>query len=59
MTGVGGVPAGATGAILNVTVTDTTAAGLATVFPTGATQPVASNLNWPAGGTVANRFWPP
>ena len=55
VTGVGGVPAGATGAILNVTVTDTTAASYATVYPEGATRPTASNLNWPAGGTVANR----
>jgi hypothetical protein len=55
VTGVGGVPAGATGAILNVTATDTTAASYATVYPEGATRPTASNLNWPAGGTVANR----
>jgi hypothetical protein len=55
VTGEGGVPAGATGAILNVTATNTTAAGYLTVFPAGATQPTASNLNWTAGETVANR----
>jgi len=55
VTGSGGVPAGATGAILNVTVTDTTAASYLTVFPAGATRPLASNLNWLTGGTVANR----
>jgi hypothetical protein len=53
--GVGGVPSGATGAILNVTATSTTAAGYATVYPEGATRPTASSLNWPLGGTVANR----
>ena len=57
--GVGGVPAGASGAILNVTVTDTTAASFATVYPQGTTRPTASNLNWPAGGTVANRVLVP
>ena len=57
--GVGGVPAGAGGAILNVTVTHTTAASFATVYPEGATRPTASNLNWPAGGTVANRVLVP
>ncbi|MHB8325614.1 MAG: beta strand repeat-containing protein [Candidatus Dormibacteria bacterium] len=57
--GAGGVPAGATGAILNVTVTNTTAASYAEVYPTGATQPTASNLNWTAGETVANRVLAP
>ncbi len=59
VTGVGGVPAGATGAILNVTVTNTTDASYAEVYPTGATQPTASNLNWTAGETVANRVLAP
>jgi hypothetical protein len=44
-----------TGAILNVTVTNTTAAGYLTAYPQGATRPLASNLNWGAGETVANR----
>jgi hypothetical protein len=55
VTGEGLVPAGATGAILNVTVTNTTAASYLEAYPEGATQPTASNLNWTAGETVANR----
>jgi hypothetical protein len=41
--------------VLNVTATNTTAAGYLTVFPTGGGQPVASNLNFVAGQTVPNR----
>ncbi|MGA2873841.1 MAG: hypothetical protein ABSF27_09795 [Candidatus Dormibacteria bacterium] len=55
VTGEDGIPAGATGAVLNVTATDTTAASYLTVYPEGATRPFASNLNWTAGATVANR----
>jgi hypothetical protein len=55
VTGEGLVPAGATGAILNVTVTNTTAASYLEAYPEGATQSTASNLNWTAGETVANR----
>jgi hypothetical protein len=55
VTGAGGVPAGASGAILNVTVTNTTDSGYLEAYPQGATQPTASNLNWTAGETVANR----
>jgi hypothetical protein len=55
VTGAGGVPAGATGAILNVTVTNTTDSGYLEAYPQGATQPTASNLNWTTGETVANR----
>ncbi|MEZ5141903.1 MAG: hypothetical protein R2726_05205 [Acidimicrobiales bacterium] len=51
--GAGGVPAGATAVTLNVTVTGTTAASL-TLWPKGATQPTASNLNWVAGQTIPN-----
>jgi subtilisin family serine protease len=49
-----GAPAGATAVVLNVTVTNTTAASYLTVYPAGATQPLASNLNWVAGKTVPN-----
>ena len=49
------LPAGATAAVLNVTVTNTTAASYLTAWPTGATQPLVSNLNWVAGETVPNR----
>jgi hypothetical protein len=53
--GVGPVPAsGVAAAVLNVTVTDTTAASFLTIFPTGVAMPVASNLNWVAGVTVPN-----
>jgi hypothetical protein len=49
-----GVPSNAAGAVLNVTVTDTTAPSYLTVYPKGASRPTASNLNWPAGRTVPN-----
>jgi hypothetical protein len=53
--GRGLVPAsGAAAVVMNVTVTNTSSAGWLTVFPTGVTRPVASNLNWIAGRTVAN-----
>jgi len=53
-TGGGMVPTTATAAVLNVTVTNTTAPSYLTVYPTGVTQPLASNLNWLAGQTVPN-----
>jgi hypothetical protein len=56
VTGEGGVPSsGVSAVVLNVTVTDTTQAGYLTVWPAGATQPLASNLDWVAGDTVPNR----
>jgi hypothetical protein len=39
---------------LNVTVTQPTAAGFVTAWPTGAPRPLASNLNFVAGQTVPN-----
>lgn len=54
--GKGGIPAtGASAALVNVTVTNTTAASFLTAYPAGASQPLASNLNWVAGETIANR----
>jgi hypothetical protein len=51
----GGVPSSAvTAVVLNVTVTDTTQPSFLTVWPTGAAQPTASDLNWVAGQTVPN-----
>ncbi len=50
----GGVPAGATAAVLNITATDATAEGFVTVYPCGIATPLASNLNFSAGTTVAN-----
>jgi hypothetical protein len=53
--GAGGVPAsGVTAAVLNVTVTNPTQQSVLTLWPTGATRPIASDLNWVAGQTVAN-----
>lgn len=52
--GRGGVPVDAGAVALNVTVTDPTAAGYLTVFPTGSSRPLASNLNFVPGRTVAN-----
>ncbi|MGH9072117.1 MAG: hypothetical protein ACRDX8_13370, partial [Acidimicrobiales bacterium] len=48
------VPGDATAVALNVTVTDTSAPGYLTVYPTGGTRPTASNLNWSPGQIVAN-----
>ena len=53
--GHGGVPAsGVSAVVLNVTVTQPKAAGFITVYPDGATRPLASNLNFVAGQTVPN-----
>jgi hypothetical protein len=58
VSGAGGVPvSGVSGVVLNVTVTNTSAAGFLTVYPTGAGRPTASNLNWVAGWTVPNRVF--
>jgi hypothetical protein len=48
------VPAGATGAILNVTATNATTGGFLTVYPTNAAVPDASSVNFPAGKNVPN-----
>ena len=55
LTGRGGVPAsGVSAVVLSVAVTSPTTVGYLTVFPTGAPLPLASNLNFVAGQTVAN-----
>jgi cellulase (glycosyl hydrolase family 5)/fibronectin type III domain protein len=55
ITGKGGVPgSGVAAVVLNATATDTTAGSYLTVWPAGVPQPVASNLNWTPGRTVAN-----
>jgi hypothetical protein len=55
VTGIGGVPAsGVTAVVMNATVTEPTAGSYLTVFPSDATQPVASNLNFGPGQTVPN-----
>jgi hypothetical protein len=55
VTGRGGVPASGVSAVaLNVTVTNPTAAGYLTAWPGSGARPLASNLNYVAGQTVAN-----
>ena len=55
VSGRGGVPSSGVGAVsLNVTVTGPTSSGFVTVWPSGAAQPLASNLNFVAGQTVPN-----
>ena len=54
VTGRGGVPGDAGGAILNVTVVGADVAGFATVFGCTDTIPTASNLNYSSGQTIAN-----
>jgi hypothetical protein len=59
-TSSGGVPAsGVSAVVLNVTVTNPSASSWMTVWPAGASQPVASNLNFVPGETVANRVMVP
>jgi hypothetical protein len=58
--GAGGVPSvGVSAAVLNVTVTDTTASSFLSVFPEGQSNPGTSSENWAAGATVANRVVAP
>jgi hypothetical protein len=53
--GRGGVPSANVEAVaLNVTVTEPTAASFLTVWPSGADRPLASNMNFVPGQTVAN-----
>src|SRR5512144_1515514 len=53
--GRGGVPSTGVGSVaLNVTVTEPTASSYLTVWPSGATRPLASSVNFTAGETVAN-----
>ena len=54
ITGRAGVPADASAVVLNITVTEPTAPGYATVYPCGSVPPLASNLNYDTGATVAN-----
>lgn len=53
--GRGGVPpSGATAVALNVTAVGAWGPGYLTVWPSGAARPVASNLNFATGQTIAN-----
>jgi hypothetical protein len=56
VTGHEGVPGSGVSSVgLNVTVTNPSAPSYLTVFPAGGAAPLASNLNFVAGQTVANR----
>jgi hypothetical protein len=53
--GVGGVPgSGISGVVVNVTAVAPTAGSFLTVYPTGVSQPVASNLNFGPGQNIPN-----
>lgn len=54
-TGKGGVPSsGVSAVVLNVTVVEPSAPSFLTVWPSGASRPNASNLNYAAGQTIPN-----
>ena len=54
--GAGGIPAtGVDAVVMNVTATDATSSSFLTLYPAGAARPLASNLNFTAGQTVANQ----
>ena len=53
ITGVAGVPEGATAVVLNVTATESTAPGYVTVHGTGTQRPLASSLNVNFAGETA------
>ncbi|MGC2296773.1 MAG: hypothetical protein WA695_08815 [Candidatus Dormiibacterota bacterium] len=54
--GTTGVPAtGVSAVVFNLTVTQPTAASDVTAYPDSTTRPTASNINFGAGGTIANR----
>jgi hypothetical protein len=52
--GRGGVATDATSAVLNVTVTEPAGNGYLTVYPCDQPRPLASNVNFTTGATVAN-----
>jgi Fibronectin type III domain len=54
VTGRHGVPADASAAVLNVTVTGAQGDGFVTVWPCGTTMPNASSLNFTSGQTIPN-----
>jgi alpha-tubulin suppressor-like RCC1 family protein len=54
LAGTNGVPANATAVALNVTVVSPSGGGYLTVWPSGTTQPLASNLNYVPGQVVPN-----
>lgn len=57
VTGIGGVPEldQVSAVVLNTTIAGSSASGYVTAFPTDATQPTASTVNFAKGQVVANR----
>jgi hypothetical protein len=54
VTGRGGVPVGATAAVLSVVAVEPDGPGFLTVFPCSATRPTAASLNFVGGQVIAN-----
>jgi hypothetical protein len=54
VTGVGGVPADATGVVVTLTATEATASSFVAAWPSGQPQPSTSVLNFTAGEDIAN-----
>jgi IPT/TIG domain len=54
VSGLAGVPSGASAVVLNVTVTNTTNQSFLTVYPSTGSRPLASDLNWVSGQTIPN-----
>jgi alpha-tubulin suppressor-like RCC1 family protein len=52
--GVGGIPAGVSAAVFNLTVTAPESYGLITAYASGAPRPFTSNVNFSSGQTLAN-----
>lgn len=50
------IPDNATGISANVTITNPTAPGYLTLYPSGGARPVASNINWVAGQAPTANF---
>jgi hypothetical protein len=54
LAGNAAIPGNATGVVVNLTATQSTASGFVSAFPCGGTTPLVSNLNFTAGTDVAN-----
>ncbi|NNN20370.1 MAG: hypothetical protein HKL80_00005, partial [Acidimicrobiales bacterium] len=52
--GQGSIPTNATGVVVNVTATNTTSSGYLTIYPTGATKPNSSSINFTANESIPN-----
>ncbi len=52
--GQGSIPANATAVVVNVTATNTTSPGYLTIYPTGATKPNSSSINFTANESIPN-----